>query len=112
MCPVLGGAVLLWWAMSGAMGESDLGSASGRQDALPLKRRDPQNAVLVFGGTGKLGRILVKKVCVQPRRASRRIRMAVECRQSLQCCACESRTPCPPQYHTAVSAWLHPLGHD
>lgn len=46
------------------MQEGDNGMASSEAEALPPKRRDPKNAVLVFGGTGKLGRLLVKKVCV------------------------------------------------
>lgn len=46
------------------MQEGDLGMASSEMEALPPKRRDPRNAVLVFGGTGKLGRLLVKKVCL------------------------------------------------
>ena len=83
MHPALGGAVLLWRAMSGATVEGDLGSATSRKDAVPPKRRDPENAVLVFGGTGKLGRLLVKKVCVQLECSGHRVGLSVECCQSV-----------------------------
>ena len=42
--------------------QGDESAASVGEAAPQLKPRQPQNAVLVFGGTGKLGRLVVQKV--------------------------------------------------
>lgn len=58
---VLGGAVFVWQAINSAM-QDDEDAVAPSAAAGPPEPRQPGDAVLVFGGTGKLGRQVVKKV--------------------------------------------------
>ena len=58
---VLGGGALLWQASRGGM-DALGGAAEPGPAAFAGKRREPRSAVLVFGSTGKLGRLVVQKV--------------------------------------------------
>ena len=65
---VLGGGALLWQASRGSRGGMD-GADGASQSGLGGpggKRREPRDAVLVFGSTGKLGRLVVQKVWHPP----------------------------------------------
>ena len=58
---VLGGGALLWQASRGGM-DGAAGAAEPSSGGTAAQARKPQDAVLVFGATGKLGRLVVQKV--------------------------------------------------
>ena len=58
---VLGGGALLWQASREGMDGVDA-AVRPNMSVDAGNRREPQDAVLVFGSTGKLGRLIVQKV--------------------------------------------------
>ena len=61
----LGGAVVVWGAIRRSM-QGEGSTAVLEEAAAEPEPRQPSNAVLVFGGTGKLGRLVVQKARSPP----------------------------------------------